>query len=262
MLTRHHAAADDEGSISSEGAKSKHDRKAGPGLWYESECLHSVHWSSLIDAIGTCGFEPALRNFLRELAGPSGWAAFFHEALGQPVAGCGCGYEGDHACQSCLPKLVDSSPHWVHFDDSPWRAAIAVALPGTINWQHSVPICHRLVGIGVVLAAMLRKHMGTGEVVSKMEEPLSSLQTIESCLADCTGLPLRERQVCARILYGLSSAGIGVDLALRESTVKTYRKRAYDRLRIGSERELITWYLRFWNRWTSPVNGLMPKGGN
>nr|ART90100.1 hypothetical protein [uncultured bacterium] len=36
-----------------------------------------------------------------------------------------------------------------------------------------------------------------------------------------------------------------------EETVKTYRKRAYQRLAIGSERELLTWYLARWNRWSA-----------
>lgn len=31
--------------------------------------------------------------------------------------------------------------------------------------------------------------------------------------------------------------------------MKTYRKRAYQRLAIGSERELLTWYLARWSRW-------------
>jgi DNA-binding CsgD family transcriptional regulator len=62
-------------------------------------------------------------------------------------------------------------------------------------------------------------------------------------------LPRREAEVCARILYGMSSVGIALDLSVSEETVKTYRKRAYQRLNIGSERELLTWYLARWSRW-------------
>ena len=57
--------------------------------------------------------------------------------------------------------------------------------------------------------------------------------------------------MCARILYGLSSVGIALDLTVSEETVKTYRKRAYQRLAIGSERELLTWYLAHWSRWSA-----------
>lgn len=66
-----------------------------------------------------------------------------------------------------------------------------------------------------------------------------------------SGLPAREAQVCARILFGLSSAGIALDLSVGEGTIKTYRKRAYERLEMGSERELLIWYLSRWKCWKS-----------
>jgi DNA-binding CsgD family transcriptional regulator len=77
------------------------------------------------------------------------------------------------------------------------------------------------------------------------------LPEIESCIVATSPLPRREAEVCARILYGLSSVGIALDLSVSEETVKTYRKRAYQRLVIGSERELLTWYLSHWNRWSA-----------
>jgi hypothetical protein len=55
--------------------------------------------------------------------------------------------------------------------------------------------------------------------------------------------------LCGADLYGMSSVGIALDLSVSEETVKTYRKRAYQRLNIGSECELLTWYLARWNRW-------------
>jgi DNA-binding NarL/FixJ family response regulator len=73
------------------------------------------------------------------------------------------------------------------------------------------------------------------------------LGDIEECITGTMLLPRREAQVCSRILYGLSSAGIALHLDVSEQTVKTYRKRAYERLGIGSERELLTWYLRRWS---------------
>jgi DNA-binding CsgD family transcriptional regulator len=62
---------------------------------------------------------------------------------------------------------------------------------------------------------------------------------------------VREIEVCARIIYGLSTLGIAVDLCLSEETVRTYRKRAYQRLALGTERQLLTWYLRQWTQWHS-----------
>lgn len=73
---------------------------------------------------------------------------------------------------------------------------------------------------------------------------LTSLPLIEARLTACS-VPLsrREVQVCGRILYGLSTAGIAVDLEIAEDSVATYRKRAYAKLCIGVERELLLWYL-------------------
>ena len=101
------------------------------------------------------------------------------------------------------------------------------------------------------LVDILRMQIEVHRVPHESENPLSCLCTIERCLSESTGLPPREVEVCARVLFGLTSAGIAVDLYLCENTVKTYRKRAYHRLAVGSERELISWYLRMWARWKS-----------
>jgi LuxR family transcriptional regulator, activator of tox operons len=49
----------------------------------------------------------------------------------------------------------------------------------------------------------------------------------------------REREVCALIAVGLSSEGIALRLNISINTVLTYRKRAYSRLRISSQNELM-----------------------
>lgn len=48
----------------------------------------------------------------------------------------------------------------------------------------------------------------------------------------------REMAVCARILLGLSGSGIALDLGIKETSVQTYRKRAYAKLNISSQNEL------------------------
>lgn len=85
-------------------------------------------------------------------------------------------------------------------------------------------------------AAMVQAH--------NLAKPFAVLPAIENCIAATGELPRREGEVCARILYGMGSAGIAIDLAISEETIKTYRKRAYQRLSIGSERELLNWYLQ------------------
>lgn len=69
---------------------------------------------------------------------------------------------------------------------------------------------------------------------------LGSVADIEARLRELMPtLTRRETQVCARILRGMSTPGIAIDLALREDSVATYRKRAYRRLMIGTRFELI-----------------------
>jgi len=104
---------------------------------------------------------------------------------------------------------------------------------------------------GDLLVALLGKHADICQRRPDVASALTGLPDIESCIVATSDLPRREAEVCARILYGLSSVGIALDLSVSEETVKTYRKRAYQRLAIGSERELLTWYLARWSRWNN-----------
>ena len=101
-----------------------------------------------------------------------------------------------------------------------------------------------------VLMAVLGKHADICQTRPNVAQALTELPGIETCIVATSSLPRREAEVCARILYGLSSVGISLDLSVSEETVKTYRKRAYQRLGIGSERELLTWYLARWSVWS------------
>ncbi len=72
----------------------------------------------------------------------------------------------------------------------------------------------------------------------------ASVEVIEATLrAADWGLSVRELQVSARILFGISALGISIDLGLGEDTIATYRKRLYARLVIGSRHELMQKYL-------------------
>ncbi len=55
----------------------------------------------------------------------------------------------------------------------------------------------------------------------------------------------REQQVCIRILQGMTSEAISLDLKVAISTIQTYRKRAYSKLGISSQNELFSLYLEF-----------------
>ncbi|HWU61736.1 MAG TPA: LuxR C-terminal-related transcriptional regulator [Ensifer sp.] len=53
-------------------------------------------------------------------------------------------------------------------------------------------------------------------------------------------MPLRERQVCARTMIGMTAEAAALDLGIATSTVLTYRRRAYTRLGICSAYQLAT----------------------
>jgi len=57
-------------------------------------------------------------------------------------------------------------------------------------------------------------------------------------------LTSREAQVCAGIICGLHSAQIGTTLGVSVNTVRTLRRRAYERLSISSQNELLRLVLR------------------
>ena len=53
-------------------------------------------------------------------------------------------------------------------------------------------------------------------------------------------LTKRESEVCERILVGFTSTGISLDLDIAESSVNTYRRRAYGKLGIATQNELFS----------------------
>ncbi|MES2262714.1 MAG: helix-turn-helix transcriptional regulator [Pseudomonadota bacterium] len=60
----------------------------------------------------------------------------------------------------------------------------------------------------------------------------------------CPSLTTREREVLLRILDGLTTERIALDLTIRPTTVITYRTRAYEKLGVSSRRELFAVVLR------------------
>lgn len=104
-----------------------------------------------------------------------------------------------------------------------------------------------LQALSETLVSVVSKHVSLIENANNFSLALTSLAEIEATLeASSVKLPKRETEVCARILYGISSAGIAIDLEIGEETVATYRKRTYQRLGIATQRELLLWYIREW----------------
>lgn len=104
--------------------------------------------------------------------------------------------------------------------------------------------------IAGTIFALLAKHISITWDGPNISVGLTSLEEIESCVAACaTILPRREAEVCSRIIYGMSTVGISLELGISEETVMTYRKRTYHRLEIATQRELLLWYLELWGHW-------------
>lgn len=96
---------------------------------------------------------------------------------------------------------------------------------------------------GSIISAVA-KHFELSKI--KPNRALTDLPDIEETIFSEGILTKREAQVCARILYGMCVVGIALDLEIGEESIKTYRSRAYNRLGIGSQRELLMWYLSIW----------------
>jgi DNA-binding CsgD family transcriptional regulator len=98
--------------------------------------------------------------------------------------------------------------------------------------------------------SLLAKHISLTWNGPNVSVALTSLKEIEQCIAECAdNLPRREAEVCSRIVYGVSTLGISLELHISDETVMTYRKRAYQRLGIATQRELLLWYLELWSKW-------------
>ena len=95
--------------------------------------------------------------------------------------------------------------------------------------------------------SLIAKHdrlVGSARATEPGATLLGSVGDIEFRLRELMpSLTPRETEVCARILRGMSTPGIAIDLTLQEDSVATYRKRAYRRLTIGTRFELIQRFL-------------------
>jgi DNA-binding CsgD family transcriptional regulator len=103
----------------------------------------------------------------------------------------------------------------------------------------------RLGQLSDLVVSLIAKHATLARRAPSAAAALTSVHEIQTnMLRAPASLTRRELEVCARILYGISSTGIALDLEIGEESVATYRKRAYQRLGIATRHELLRWYLR------------------
>ncbi|WP_030540929.1 LuxR C-terminal-related transcriptional regulator [Sphingobium sp. DC-2] len=94
----------------------------------------------------------------------------------------------------------------------------------------------RLAALAALSLPILKRH---GELLGD-EVGLSLTQKIEHRLARAyPRLTSRERQVCARSLAGMTAEATAIDLGVAETSVLTYRRRAYERYGISSAGQLL-----------------------
>jgi DNA-binding CsgD family transcriptional regulator len=98
---------------------------------------------------------------------------------------------------------------------------------------------------GALLVSLVQRHV---DLTTFHRPPgvrlISKHEATELVGATCPELSGREREVCGRILAGMSSEAIALDLSVQFGTILTYRKRAYARLGITSQSELFAICLR------------------
>jgi DNA-binding CsgD family transcriptional regulator len=79
----------------------------------------------------------------------------------------------------------------------------------------------------------------------RADDPEEEIRRLAALLGPpLDGLTARERDVCLRVLLGYGSEAIALHLDIAVSSVVTYRKRAYEKLRISSQNELFALFLR------------------
>jgi len=91
------------------------------------------------------------------------------------------------------------------------------------------------------LAALAVKHVGTLGMLLRSRDRADRIAALAARLHARDGrLTVRERDVLSRVMLGVSSEGIALDLGIGLNTVLTYRKRAYARLGVTSQAELFS----------------------
>lgn len=94
-------------------------------------------------------------------------------------------------------------------------------------------------GLARLLASLLRRHFEWQVPTAWRKVTKPDNAALERRLAGLPGaLSLREQQVCARALRGITNPGIALDLGVQVSTVSTLRRRAFAKLGISTLGEL------------------------
>ncbi|AJE46807.1 helix-turn-helix transcriptional regulator [Celeribacter indicus] len=101
------------------------------------------------------------------------------------------------------------------------------------------PATAELAHLGTLLLPVLDLHFRLLGTATRQRSV--SAQEMEDCVAATfPELTRREVAVCARSILGVTAEGIALDLGIKQTSVVTYRRRAYTRLNISSINQLST----------------------
>ncbi len=99
--------------------------------------------------------------------------------------------------------------------------------------------------LAVGLLAAVRRHIELMSGTRAAAPAPPGLAPLRAALqARVPGMPARELDVCARLLQGMSYDGIAADLGLSSATVKTYRRRAFERMGMHFKSELFAAFVQ------------------
>jgi DNA-binding NarL/FixJ family response regulator len=87
---------------------------------------------------------------------------------------------------------------------------------------------------GDLLMSLLMKNDASGTPGAMLPESFTDRLRLIS-----PKIPRREAEVCTAIMLGMTSEAIALKLGISVNTVLTYRKRAYNRLNISCQNELM-----------------------
>jgi len=95
-----------------------------------------------------------------------------------------------------------------------------------------------------LLAALAARHVATLGMQLRSRDRGDRIEAFSARLHAISGsLTPREREVLARVMLGMTSQGIALDLGVGLNTVLTYRKRAYARLGVTGQAELFALWI-------------------
>ena len=106
--------------------------------------------------------------------------------------------------------------------------------------EHDVELLGQL---GQLLLPIIGAHCRFSKATGR-SQPLSIADIEMRVRAAFPRLSGRECSVCARTLAGVTAEGIAIDLGIKQTSVLTYRRRAYERLNINTVHQLSTMLLR------------------